>query len=259
MKGKISVTHMMGFLLASLGGVICAASSWGADGSHVTVPQYSESPPFDLKMPFATRDPWQAVVTAAAARDYEISGAGNLGPSRSKICFIRAAGQQGECEYFRTLFHSSLTIQESSGLSLIPLTSKRGGVTGLVLKATALYDTGQLHETAIWVYDAKADRFRLISSATAAEEQIFASGALDGYLVTADWHFQPGETRFGSDHQRIITVYRYEPSDAGGSYRKVLRYTTVKKYGPEDVGTIAEEMDSIEQHIRQSAGARTQN
>lgn len=121
---------------------------------------------------------------------------------------------------------------------------------GLVMKAEALYPTGQVPETAIWVYDAQQDHFHLVSALESGEVRIFSSGPLNGILVTADWHRDEGDTRW-SDHRREITIYRYK-ADSGeaGSYGKLLEYTTGKKYDAEDTGTIDAERATIEVRLR---------
>ncbi|MGA2563572.1 MAG: hypothetical protein ABSF96_08435 [Steroidobacteraceae bacterium] len=113
-----------------------------------------------------------------------------------------------------------------------------------MLKAAAIYDTGNVNYAAIWLYDRGQDQF-LLASTEAGSGQIFISGPLDGYLVTSHWDWEPGETRFGDDHRRKITAYRLEPS----GYQQALQYNTEKKYGPEDLNTIDSELPNIESKL----------
>jgi len=209
--------------------------------------QYREEPPFDLKDAFGTTGDWKAEVTAAVepAREFE----SDEGTSQSRICFVGTAPPKSECTYFTDLFHSNLTVQVLSSLSVVRLRSGSAATNGLVMKAAAWYPTGQVLETAIWVYDAQQDHFHLLSGLESGEVRIFSSGPLNGILATADWHRDKGESRW-SDHRRDITVYRYSADNGATSYRKVLEYTTTKKYGAEDTGTIDAERANIEAKIR---------
>lgn len=206
-------------------------------------PQYREQPPFDLKAALGTTGNWKALVTAAIEPKSEFDS--DEGPSQSRICFERTAPQSDECAYFRDLFHSKLTFQALSSLSVERLRSGNAAVSGLAMKAAALFPTGQLHETAIWAYDRQQDRFHLAIATESTELRIFSSGRLNGYLVTADWHRDDGASRW-SDHRRDITLYRLSGDGAETSYRKALDYTSAKKYGAEDTGTIDAELASIE-------------
>jgi hypothetical protein len=213
---------------------------------------YREEPPFDLKAAFGTREDWKAVVRAAVEPTREFEK--DEGTSQSRICFARTAPASSECSYFTDLFHSNLTIQVFSSLSVVRLESgsavtSGAAINGLVMKAAAWYPTGQVPETAIWVYDAQRDHFRLASAVESGEVRIFSSGPLNGILVTADWHRGEGESRF-SDHQRDITVYRYRADNGEAGYGKVLEYTTTKKYGAEDTNTVDAELADIEEKIR---------
>lgn len=125
------------------------------------------------------------------------------------------------------------------------LQSESAATDGLELKAAAWYPTGQIHETAIWVYDAQLDDWHLVLAVESDEVRVFSSGVLNGMLVTSDWHREEGETRC-DDHRRDITVYRYSGNGGEASYRKVLEYTTTRKYGAEDTDTIDAEMSNIE-------------
>jgi len=209
--------------------------------------QYREEPPFDLKAAFGTTGDWKAVVTAAVepAREFE----SDEGTSQSRICFVGTAPPTSECTYFTDLFHSHLTVQALSSLSVVRLRSGSAATSGLVMKAAAWYPTGQVPETAIWVYDAQHDRFRLLSALESGEVRIFSRGPLNGILVTADWHRDEGESRW-SDHRRDIAVYRYSADKGEASYRKVLEYTTTRKFGAEDTGAIDAEQANLEAEIR---------
>ncbi len=208
-----------------------------------TLPQYREQPPFDLKSALGTTGDWKAVVTAAAgpAREFD----SDEGPSQSRICFVRTAPQANQCAYFKDLFNSNLTFQVFSSFNVEPLRSGSAPVRGLVMKAQALYPTGQIPETAVWVYDPRQDRFHLVSAVESGEVRIFSTGRLNGALVTADWHRDEGEIRW-SDHRRDITLYRYNSDVSEAGYVKMLEYTTTKKYGAEDTSTIDAELANIE-------------
>ena len=205
-------------------------------------PQYREEPPFDLKAGLDTTGDWKALVTAAIEPAREIVS--DDGPSESKICFVRTAPTTSECTYFRGLFHSKRMFQVFSSLAAVRLQSESSATNGLELKAAAWYSTGQVHETAIWVYDAQRDDFHSVLAVESGEVRIFSSGALDGMLVTSDWHRDEGDTRW-SDHKRDITVYRFSADGSTAGYRKVLEYTTGKKYGAEDTHTIDAELGNI--------------
>ena len=219
--------------------------SFGAQGSAPL--RYREEPPFDLKAAFGTTGDWKAVVTAAVepTRAFE----SDAGISQSRICFVGTAPPTSECTYFTDLFHSNLTVQVFSSLSVVRLRSGSAAINGLIMKAAAWYPTGQVPETAIWVYDAQQDHFHMLSALESSEVRIFSSGPLSGILVTADWHRDEGMSRW-SDHRRDITVYRYSADKGEASYRKVFEYTTTKKYGAEDTGTIDAERANIEAKIR---------
>lgn len=208
---------------------------------------YREEPPFDLKAAFGTKGDWKAVVTAAVKPAREIES--DEGISQSRICFAATTPPRSECAYFRDLFHSKLTFQVSTSLSIVPLLSGSPAIKGLVLKAAAWYPTGQVPETAIWIYGAPQDRFQLVSAVESNEVRIFSGGPLNGTLVTADWHRDEGDTRW-SDHRRDIAVYRFGANHGQAGYGKVLEYTTGKKYGAEDNGTIDAERAAIEAKMR---------
>jgi hypothetical protein len=205
-------------------------------------PQYREQPAFDLKA-FGSPGDWKAVVTAVVEPQREIEA--DEGLSQSRICFVRAAPANDECSYFQDLFHSNLTFQEFSSLSVARLRSGSAATNGLVLKAEAWYPTGQVHETAIWVYDARLDGFELVAALESSDVRIFDSGPLNGTLVTADWDREEGETRW-SGHQREIGVYRYGVAGGVAGYRKILQYATTRKYGAEDTHTIDAELPRLE-------------
>ncbi len=209
-------------------------------------PQYRQQPPFNLKGAFGTTGDWKAVVTAAINPAREIVS--DEGASQSRICFIRAAPAASRCAYFRDLFHSKLAFQVMSSLSVRPLRSGSSPVSGLVMKADAFYSTGQIHETAIWVYDPQQDRFHLTAAVDSGEVRVFTSGPLNGFLVTADWHRDQGDTRW-SDHRRDITVYRYSGNGGEAQFGKVLSYTTTKRYSAEDTGSIDTEQANIEAQV----------
>lgn len=212
-------------------------------------PQYREEAPFELKAAFGTTGDWKALVTAVVEPRHEIVS--DDGASQSRICFVRAAPPGNDCAWFKDLFDSNLVYQTFSSLSPMRLRSGNA-VNGLMMKASALYTTGQVPETAIWVYEARQDRFHLVFAGKSPEVRVFSSGPRDGMLVTADWIWDKGETRW-NDHRRDIAVYRYS-SDAGNAgYRKVIEYTTAKKYGAEDTGTIEEELAVIEAKIARAA------
>ena len=209
---------------------------------------------FDLTRQLATKTSWKAVVNDNAG-SYDDGDA----PSQSKICFVGGVSNQTRCTLFNDLFKDSFHHQELIDLSDAPLAAAPP-VRGLVLKATGMYITGEVHQTAIWVYDRAHDEFRLISTNVVGGdwERIFDVGPLSGYLVDSnwDWRTEEGETRFGSDHRRKISVSKYMPDENGGSYRKVLEYTTDKKYGPEDTETIRAEFSTIESRLGISTQAR---
>jgi len=212
---------------------------WSLPAQSAAPPQYREQPPFDLKAAFGTTGDWDAVVTAAIEPTREFES--DEGVSQSRICFVRTAPRTSECAYFRDLFHSKWTFQVLSSLVVEPLRSGKAAVSGLIMKAAAWYPTGQVPETAIWVYDQQQDRFQLVSAVESFEVRVFSSGPLNGCLVTADWHRDEGDSRW-SDHRRDITLYRYSADADEAAYRKVFAYTTTKKYGAEDTSTIDAEL-----------------
>jgi len=136
-----------------------------------------------------------------------------------------------------------------SGLSIVRLMEGTTATMALVLKADALYPTGQLHEMAIWPYDRKRDDFHLALAVGFNEARILNSGPLAGTLVTSEWRRERGATRW-SDHRREIQVYRYVTGNDVGVYRKILDYTTTKSYGAEDTKTIEQEFAAIESKAR---------
>jgi hypothetical protein len=210
------------------------------------LPQYREQSPFDLRSDLGTVGDWKAVVTAALEPGHEIVS--DDGPSQSKICFVRTSPSANQCDYFKDLFHSKLRFQVFSSLGVVALQSGGGAANGLELKAAAWYSTGQVPETAVWVYDAQHDDWHLALALESGEVRIFSSGFLNGMLVTSDWHREEGETRW-SDHKRDIIVYRYAADGEEPGYRKLLQYTTAKKYGAEDTHTIDAELSNIEEKV----------
>jgi hypothetical protein len=229
-----------------LGVLLGCSAVVAVHAGYVERPQYKQEAALDLQREFGTVEGWKAVVTAAIPPSGEIEA--DEGPSLSKICFIRAASGTGTCAYFRDIFDSRLTFQVLSGLSVERLTEGTTATKGLVLKADALYPTGQLHEIAIWSYATKRDDFHLALAVGFNEERILNSGALAGTLMTSDWRRERGETRW-SDHRREIQVYRYITRNDVGVYRKILDYTTTKKYGAEDMNTIEQEFSVIESKL----------
>ncbi len=135
--------------------------------------------------------------------------------------------------------------QVFSSLAAVRLQSEGAATNGLELNAAAWYSTGQAHETAIWVYDAQQDDFHLALAVESGEVRIFSSGPLNGMLVTSDGHRDERDTRW-SDHMRDITVYRYTTDGSEAGYRKLLEYTTAKKYDAEATDTIDAELSNIE-------------
>jgi hypothetical protein len=230
---------------AVLSAAAVVLSQWSLAAQAVETPQYREQPPFDLKGALETTGDWKAVVTAAIEPTREFEK--DEGASQSRICFVRAP-QTNECAYFKDLFDSRLTFQVFSSLAVERLRSGSAPANGVVMKAAAWYPTGQVHETAIWVYDPQQDRFHLVSTVESEEVRVFSSGPLNGDLVTADWHREEGESRW-SDHRRDISLYRYSSEIGESGYRKVLEYTTTRKYGAEDISTIDAELANIEAKI----------
>jgi hypothetical protein len=206
-------------------------------------PQYREQPPLDLQAGLGTTGDWKAVVTAAVEPHREIVS--DVGPSQSRICFVRTAPPTSECTYFANLFHSDLRFQVFRSLAAVRLQSESVSTNGLELKAAAWYSTGQVLETAIWVYDPQRDDLHLALAVESGEVRIFSSGLMNGMLVTSDWHRDEGDTRW-SDHRRDVTVYRYSADGGQAGYRKVFEYTSGKKYGAEDTDTIEAELSNIE-------------
>jgi hypothetical protein len=138
-----------------------------------------------------------------------------------------------------------LKFQVFSSFTAVRLQSDSAATKGLELKAAAWYSTGQVQETAIWVYDAQRDDFHLVLAVESGEVRIFSSGPLNGTLVTSHWQRDEGDTRW-SDHRRDITVYRYSADGGGAGCRKVLEYTTTRECGAEDTDTIDAELSNIE-------------
>lgn len=215
--------------------------------------EYSTATPTNLQTSFDSGTAWQAVITAQTAPPLwqDIDGP----PSQSKICFVDNSKGANDCTYFRDLFKSTLGSQAVTDLSVTSLSSKSPNTQALVLKATGFYVSGDMHETAIWIYDQASDKFNLVSALTSDEEQIIDAGPLDGFLITSDWDWAAGETRW-DDHQRKITVYRFDASDGAGAYREALEYTTAKKYGAEDTNTINSEMNVILTRLGLSSESR---
>jgi len=231
------------WFLSAVAALLCQQ---GLLAQSASPPQYREEPPFDLKAGLGTTGDWKAVVTAAVEPQREFES--DEGPSQSRICLVRTAPNTSECTFFRDLFHSSLTFQVFSSLATVRLQSESAATNGLELKAAAWYPTGQVHETAIWVYDAQRDDWHLVLAVESDEVRVFGSGVLNGMLVTSDWHRDEGEARW-DDHRREITVYRYSADGGEALYRKVLEYTTTKKYGAEDTDTIDAESSNIEEKL----------
>lgn len=222
----------------------------GRSEKSSALPENAQRASVDLSAEFSTIGDWKAVVTAANDPNSEFESEGE--PSKSRICFARGSHGASECTYFRDLFSSRLTFQLLKELAVVELISGRPETKGLQMMATALYPTGQVHETAIWVYDRRQDQFRVAATLTSSEVRIFPAGALKGCLITADWDrpLNDGETRFGSDHKRVMTVYHYGAQGSAGTYQKVFTYITSKKYSPDDTDTIEAEQTRIEEKLQ---------
>jgi hypothetical protein len=218
----------------------------GVRAQGTAPPHYRQEPPFDLQAALGTSGEWKAVVTAVLAPRREFDS--DEGPSQSRICFVRTVPAASECAYFSDLFHSNLTFQAFSSLTAVPLQSGSAATKGFELKAAAWYPTGQVQETAVWVYDAQRDDFHLVLAVESSEVRIFSSGVLNGMLVTSDWQRDQGDTRW-SDHRRHVTVYRYGAEEGEAGYRTVFDYATAKKYGAEDTDTIESELSDIEARL----------
>jgi hypothetical protein len=221
----------------------------GAQEASPTAPiEYRREAPLPLQQSFHTVSPWKVTVTASVAPTHEI-GSDN-GRSVSQICFDRQALAPSSCTYFSALFNSPRLYQVFLGFSVERLTRRLSTATGLIMKARAWYSTGQVQEMAIWVYNVQRDEFELAVAVPSSQEQrIFNSGYLDGALVTVNWYWANHENRW-SDHRRNVTVYRYRADKGIGTYRKVLEYTTIKKYRAEDSSTIDAELVNIESKLR---------
>lgn len=209
-------------------------------------PEYREEPPFDLKAASDSAD-WKAVVTAAVEPQREFEA--DEGPSQSRICFARKAPGANECTYFRDLFHSNLTFQVFSSLTIERLESAGGYINGVALQAAGWYPTGQIHETAIWVHDTQGDDWRLVLAVESSELRIVSDGPFDGVLVTSNWHRDEGEAKW-DEHRRDITVYRFSIEGGQPAYRKVFNYTTALTYEAEDTDTIDAEWPNIRERLR---------
>jgi hypothetical protein len=228
------------WLLSAASALLCQQ---GVLAQGTAPPRYREEPPFDLRAALGTTGDWKAVVTGVLEPRREFDS--EEGPSQSRLCFTRTAPAKSGCVYFRDLFHSKLTFQVFVSLTAVRLQSESPAATGLELKAAAWYPTGQIPETAIWAYDAQQDDLHLLLAVESGEVRIFSDGVLKGLLITSDWHRDEEETRW-SDHRRDITVYRYGADGGDASYRKVLEYTTTRKYSAEDTNTIDAESSEIE-------------
>lgn len=241
-------SRKQGLWLLFAGAVLFFQQELPAQRAVPPPPEYRQQPPFDLKRLLHTTGDWQAVVTALVEPVRELEN--GEGPSLSRICFVRENPGASECTYFRDLFHSDLTLQVFSSLTTVTLKSRNDAAHGVELEAAGLYPSGQTHETAIWAYDASRDDWHLAFAGQADNEvRILNSGALNGMLVTSDWRRDEGDTRW-SDHKRDIRVYRYGSNGGDAGYRKVLEYTTAKKYGAEDTATIGAELNDIEARLR---------
>ena len=248
---RLTVTGVAEEVAAATGAQGFAATAVnGRSEKSPALPEYSQRASVDLSAEFSTMGDWKAVVTAANDPNSEFESEGES--SKSRICFARGSHGASECTYFRDLFSSHLTFQLLKGLSVVELISGHPETKGLQMMATALYPTGQVHEAAIWVYDRRRDQFRVAATLTSGELRIFPAGALKGCLITADWDrpLNEGETRFGSDHKRIMTVYRYSAEGSAGTYQKVLTYITARKYSPDDTDTIEAEQTRIEEKLQ---------
>jgi hypothetical protein len=201
---------------------------------------YTTHPAFDLRQPFHTESAWKAVVTVQTIEPNS-DGKDPGHPSQSRICLVNESTSANNCTHLQKLFDSNYSYWSDGDLQVVPL--KSHGIDGLMLKATAIYDTGTVNYAAVWLYDRERDQF-LLAYAN-GDPQIFITEPLDGYLVTSSWVWEPGETRFGDDHRRKITAYRLEP----GGYQQALQYNTEKKYGPEDLNTIDSELPNIESKL----------
>jgi hypothetical protein len=116
-------------------------------------------------------------------------------------------------------------------LDVVPLGP---GVQALEFQAQFFGGGSSLGEQiSLWTYDRKGDSLwpaLVITSNESLQCSVISTGALAGYVITADavWQSDKGESHF-SPHQFEITVYRL----SGQFYLKVLTYLTTQKYGEE--------------------------
>jgi len=78
-----------------------------------------------------------------------------------------------------------------------------------VLKADAVYQSGEIHEIAVWVYDQRDGELHNVAALKYEELRIFSDGTLNGCIATADWDQRrhQGETRWDR-HRRTIRLSR---------------------------------------------------
>lgn len=205
--------------------------------------EYTTTAPKNLQPVFGTKSAWEATVTAQVNHPTEEALTSGT-PSQSKICFVSASISASHCTYLRDLFKLPLTYQTITGLSVIPLTSRSSNTKGLMLKAEALYTNASVRETAIWIYDSRADEFHVAAALESSEFRVVSEGSLAGCLITADWDRAKGEARW-DDHRRDITVYRLGGKGEAQTYQEVLRYTTAMKYSAEDTDTISSQINTV--------------
>jgi hypothetical protein len=189
-------------------------------------PGYVEAKRLDLTAAFHTKTAWTMSILKPTGAEAE------TGDRPIEVCLTGGRDGRTHCTKVAA---NGYPFQGLESATIEPL-SNRSRVEGVVVKATFAGVSRTLTRIATWTYDGQglADDFLETAHfelSDQGEAEPFASGAMDGYFVKADFvDTYPGETRW-SDHRFAISVYRLDPRV--GAYLEVLQYVTARRYQAE--------------------------
>lgn len=241
-------------LRAAVGGLAVALSAALAAPAAAQPAQYVERT-MHLKPAFRTKRDWH--VTAYAPKEVDADPDVPV-----RVCFWHDASRKAEdCtkmvsgRHDADMIYSHQYLREFSTETLL-----RGDRPLLGVKCVSEFSaggSGTLGALSIWLYDAEADEFSraaLIEIGELSEYKIIDEGPLQGSIVTASGLWQTDEGHFG-DHRFWIQLYRY--GDYYKDYRKVIGFTTLRKYPSEDVRVIDRELGTLEKLMKFTYGDKS--
>ena len=187
---------------------------------------YQEVQTLDLTDAFRTKTPWAMHLLQPTGHDAEI------GDRPAKVCLSGGKDGATHCE---DMVGDGYGFQTVKGAAVESLSGK-ARLKGVTVKAEFGGVSHTLRRTDVWTYQPAADAFERtagFSRSDLGDEERFASGAMDGFYIVADFLLSGDETRW-SDHRYSIEVYQLDPRFAG--YVQVLQYLSPTAYPSERDG-----------------------